>query len=106
LNGNIQFDFDGRATARASCRNGDAGVQRNDRPRCDHRRSRFFYFVTDVIAVSHAGFAINNNGGDPSFLDARSLGALAFAESFLENSTFMAGEAFSLSNPKTLAECG
>ena len=67
---------------------------------------RFFYFVTDVIAVSHAGFATNDNGGDPSFLDARSLGALALAESFLENSTFMAGEAFSLSNPKTLGECG
>jgi len=59
---------------------------------------RFFYFVTDVIAVSHAGFATKNNGGDQSFLDGRSLGALAFAESFLENSTFMAGEAFSLAD--------
>jgi GST-like protein len=59
---------------------------------------RFFYFVTDVIAVSHAGFATKNNGGDQSFLDERSLGALAFAESFLENSTFMAGEAFSLAD--------
>jgi len=59
---------------------------------------RFFYFVTDVIAVSHAGFATKNNGGDQPFLDGRSLGALAFAESFLENSTFMAGEAFSLAD--------
>jgi GSH-dependent disulfide-bond oxidoreductase len=59
---------------------------------------RFFYFVTDVIAVSHAGFATKNNGGDPSFLDGRSLGALALAESFLEKSTFMAGEAFSLAD--------
>jgi GSH-dependent disulfide-bond oxidoreductase len=59
---------------------------------------RFFYFVTDVIAVSHAGFATKNNGGDQSFLDGQSLGALAFAESFLENSTFMAGEAFSLAD--------
>jgi GST-like protein len=57
---------------------------------------RFFYFVMDVIAISHAGFATKNNGGDQSFLDGRSLGALAFAESFLEGSTFMAGEAFSL----------
>ena len=59
---------------------------------------RFFYFVTDIIAVSHAGFATKNNGGDQSFLDGRSLGALAFAESFLENSTFMAGEAVSLAD--------
>jgi GST-like protein len=55
---------------------------------------RFFYFVIDVIAVSHAGFATRNNGGDQSFLDGRSLGALAFTESFLENSTFIVGEAF------------
>src|SRR6267142_835023 len=59
---------------------------------------RFFYFLTDVIAVSHPGFATNNNRGDQSFLDGRSLGALAFAESFLEDSTFMAGEAFSLAD--------
>jgi GST-like protein len=45
---------------------------------------RFFYFITDVIAVSHAGFATKNDGGDQSFLDRRSLGALAFAESFLK----------------------
>jgi GSH-dependent disulfide-bond oxidoreductase len=59
---------------------------------------RFFYFVTNVIAVSHAAFGTRNNGGDQSFLDGRSLGALAFAESFLENSTFMVGEAFSLAD--------
>jgi GST-like protein len=59
---------------------------------------RFFYFATDVIAVSHAGFAIKNDGGDPSFLDGRSLEALAFGESFLESSTFMAGEAFGLAD--------
>src|SRR5260370_26895893 len=55
---------------------------------------RFFYFVTDVIAVSPAGFATNNNGGDQSFLDGRSLRASAVAESFFEYSSFMAGEAF------------
>ena len=67
-------------------------------PRLTLVLQRFFYFVTDVIAVSHAGFATKNNGGDQSFLDGQSLGALAFAESFLENSTFMAGEAFSLAD--------
>lgn len=59
---------------------------------------RFFYFVTDVIAVSHAAFKTRNKGGDPTFLEAQSLTALAFAESFLGESSFMAGEALTLAD--------
>jgi GSH-dependent disulfide-bond oxidoreductase len=59
---------------------------------------RFFYFVTDVIAVSHAAFRTKDKSGDSAFLDAQSLAALAFAESFLRDSSFMAGEALTLAD--------
>jgi len=59
---------------------------------------RFFYFVNDVIAVSHAGSRPRTMEAISHSWDGQSLGALAFAESFLENSTFMAGEAFSLAD--------
>lgn len=59
---------------------------------------RFFYFVTDVIAVSHAAFKTKDKGSVSAFLEAQSLAALAFAESFLRGSSFMAGEALTLAD--------
>jgi GST-like protein len=59
---------------------------------------RFFYFVTDVIAVSHAAFALRISGGDGTFLDRRSLAALELAETFLSDSRYMAGDDFTLAD--------
>jgi GST-like protein len=61
---------------------------------------RFFYFVTDVIAPSHAAFAIRNATGDGSnggeLLTRRSIEALLAADRFVASSAFMAGPDFTL----------
>jgi GST-like protein len=60
---------------------------------------RFFYFVTDVIATSHAAFFLRQTGHkEPALpLDYRALEHLMFAESFLSDG-FMAGDAFSMAD--------
>ena len=72
-------------------------------PAMDPRRralvlERFMYFVTDVIAVSHAAFASKTNGHNATFLESRSLAALEFAEGFLSDARFVAGDVFSLAD--------
>ena len=63
-------------------------------------QERFFYFITDVIAVSHAAFALRGASYDESahFLDARFIAALKVAENFLRDSQFIAGDAFSIAD--------
>lgn len=60
---------------------------------------RFFYFVTDVIATSHAGFFLHqldlNEAARP--LDERALENMKRAEAFLEGD-FIAGDAFSMAD--------
>ena len=61
---------------------------------------RFFYFITDVVAVSHASFAMRAEDLGPAraFLDARAATALAFAERFVAASPFMAGDHFTMAD--------
>lgn len=61
---------------------------------------RFFYFLTDAIAVSHAAFFLRSTGDREASvaLDARSIAAIQDADRFAENSPFMAGEHFSLAD--------
>lgn len=60
---------------------------------------RFFYFVTDVIATSHAAFFLRQTGHKEAAapLDYRALEHLMFAEDFLSDG-FMAGDAFSMAD--------
>lgn len=62
---------------------------------------RYFYFVTDVIAPSHAAFALASvAGGDDSAaaLNQRSLSALTMAETFLRESPCIAGDHFTIAD--------
>jgi GST-like protein len=62
---------------------------------------RFFYFVTDVIARSHAAFALRRGGhADDAAraLDALAVDALLAAEQFVTKRPFMAGEDFSIAD--------
>ena len=61
---------------------------------------RFFYFVTDVIAPSHAAFFLQRQesraGAD--LLHARSCEALDLADRFVAETPFMAGRAFTIAD--------
>jgi GSH-dependent disulfide-bond oxidoreductase len=61
---------------------------------------RFFYFLTDVIAPSHAAFSLPRSGSRDAarLLKDRSVMALASAESFLEGSRYIAGENFTVAD--------
>lgn len=59
---------------------------------------RLFYFVTDVIGPSHAGFILQASGEDGGvrILMQRSVANLQAAERFLLDSPYMLGDRFSL----------
>ena len=61
---------------------------------------RFFFFVTDVIVPSGAGFFLKRQGQEDAagMLDQRVLEALAGAERFAQQSRFIAGENFSIAD--------
>lgn len=62
---------------------------------------RYFYFVTDVIAPSHAAFAlatVASSEESRKALNERSHHALAMAESFLDQGDYMAGDRFTLAD--------
>ncbi|PRY04568.1 glutathione S-transferase family protein [Paraburkholderia sp. BL25I1N1] len=61
---------------------------------------RFFFFVTDVIAPSHASFFLRSEGCDEGrrLMEQRTLDALLASEGFLENARFMAGQSFTLAD--------
>ncbi len=61
---------------------------------------RYFYFLTDVIAVSHAAFYLRGQTDTAASktLTKRMLGALTFAERFLSDSEYMAGPAFTIAD--------
>lgn len=58
---------------------------------------RLFFFVTDVIAVSHAAFSLRAADADRArdILAKRMLSTLEHAERFVGNDEFIAGAAFS-----------
>ena len=58
---------------------------------------RFFFFVTDVIAVSHAAFSLRASGAQAAqmILTDRMLATLATAERYVGDAEFIAGETFS-----------
>jgi len=60
---------------------------------------RYFFFVTDVIAPSHAAFFLRQAGQDKAaaIIDLRVIEQLTYAESFL-TAGFMAGEQFSMAD--------
>ena len=60
---------------------------------------RYFYFVTDVIAPSHAAFFLHQTGQDKAaaIIDLRVIEQLTYSESFLTGG-FMAGEQFSMAD--------
>lgn len=61
---------------------------------------RFFYFLTDAIAVSHAAFFLRSTGDRTAniALDARSIAAVQQADHFVAGAPFMAGETFSIAD--------
>jgi GST-like protein len=60
---------------------------------------RYFFFVTDVIAPSHAAFFLHKEGQDKAaaVIDLRVIEQLTYAEGFLTGD-FMAGERFSMAD--------
>lgn len=62
--------------------------------------ARYFFFVTDVIAPSHAGFWLARQGDSAAAekLQALSRATAELAETFAANGTFMAGDTFSLAD--------
>jgi GST-like protein len=60
---------------------------------------RYFFFVTDVIAPSHAAFFLHQAGQDKAaaIIDLRVIEQLTYAESFL-TAGYMAGEQFSMAD--------
>ena len=58
---------------------------------------RFFFFVTDVIAVSHAAFSLRGSGAQEAqtLLTERMLATLQTAEHYVGQDGFIAGKAFS-----------
>lgn len=84
-----------------------AGERAPDRLFCEDSLSgrarvfeRFFYFVTDVVAPSHAGFYLRsqNESRAVNLLTERSLTAIENAERFLSVGPFMAGNSFSIAD--------
>lgn len=61
---------------------------------------RFLYFVTDVIAPSHAAFYLKLQGDTAAAerLFQRSMAAIEDAERFASASTYIAGDAFSIAD--------
>ncbi|MFP3552548.1 glutathione S-transferase family protein [Paraburkholderia sp. SIMBA_049] len=61
---------------------------------------RFFFFVTDVIAVSHAAFFLRSSGvpAGQALLVERMLAALASAERYVSDGAYMAGKTFSIAD--------
>jgi GSH-dependent disulfide-bond oxidoreductase len=68
----------------------------NDRDRAT-ALERFFFFVTDVIAVSHAGFSLRATSArdGQKILEDRVLATLETAERYVVHDEFMAGKTFS-----------
>lgn len=70
-----------------------------DRPRAT-TYERFFFFLTDVIAVSHAAFSLRNEGisnGSTSLLK-RMLTTIEMAEHFVRQDAYMASDSFSMAD--------
>lgn len=62
---------------------------------------RFFYFVTDVIAVSHAAFALRaaeNSKEAASYLRHKALDALLATQRFVLEQPFMAGGRYTIAD--------
>lgn len=61
---------------------------------------RFFYFLTDVIAVSHSAFRLEQIGASTQAAHINELATISLIESerFLESASFMAGDTFSLAD--------
>ncbi|MGY8605989.1 glutathione S-transferase family protein [Gluconobacter cerinus] len=61
---------------------------------------RYFYFLTDVIAVSHSAFFLRSLGNHEAsaVLDERSNGALRDAARFVKDTRYMGGNSFSLAD--------
>ncbi|SCK11448.1 glutathione S-transferase [Variovorax sp. HW608] len=61
---------------------------------------RFFYFLTDVIAVSHGAFRLEQIGANAqaSRVNLLARASLIEAERFLDSAEFMAGDTFSLAD--------
>ncbi|AEI79345.1 glutathione S-transferase [Cupriavidus necator N-1] len=61
---------------------------------------RFFYFLTDVIAVSHCAFRLEQigAGAHASHIHELARASLIEAEQFLTSTEFMAGDTFSLAD--------
>ena len=62
---------------------------------------RFFFFLVDVIAVSHQAFWLKSKGGDAAAieaLDQRAITALRHAERFDPASRFIAGDSFTIAD--------
>ena len=61
---------------------------------------RFFYFVTDVIARSHAGFFLQAKGAEvpASMLEEDARATLSAAERFVSHAPYMAGDKFSIAD--------
>lgn len=71
----------------------------NDRDRAT-ALERFFFFVTDVIAVSHAGFSLRATSArdGQKILEDRVLATLETAERYVVHDEFMAGKTFSVAD--------
>jgi GST-like protein len=70
-------------------------------PLRDRVLERFFYFVTDVIARSHAAFALRRAGASidaANTLDRLAVEALTAGARFVSNAPFMAGDHFSIAD--------
>lgn len=61
---------------------------------------RFFYFLTEAIAPSMAGFKLGGAGitDGAKYYDAKIAQSLTFADSFVRSNLFIAGERFSLAD--------
>ncbi|PLP98160.1 glutathione S-transferase family protein [Cupriavidus pauculus] len=62
---------------------------------------RFFYFLTDVIAVSHSAFRLEQMGMSTAIaapINAAAMAALVASEQFLGETPYMAGRDFSLAD--------
>lgn len=68
---------------------------------------RYFYFLTDVIALSHVGFRLRLAGfaEAPALLGRRAVGALVQAEHFLADGPWMAGRHFSMADIAAYTIC-
>jgi GST-like protein len=62
---------------------------------------RFFYFITDVVLMSHGGFFIREDHGPEegaALLEQRAHAAATAAHRFLQDSQFMAGDRFTIAD--------